>query len=167
MKLAKIDHAIEICEEHLDRTNSRGTEIEAFLTQYLLVLICAAFEEEIEQIVIHRLSGSGDAHVEAFAKSALDAVFRSIKTSEIAGLLNRFGPDYKAEFSSRVSNTRAETYFNNIVVGRHATAHSIGSSVTLRELIEFYTEAHTVLDAIAGVCSAGAQRGTAEAIVAP
>lgn len=153
MKLAQVDRAIETCEEHLQRTNSRGTEIEAFLTRYLLILICASFEEEIEAIVIRRLSTSKDPHVEAFAKSALDAVFRSLKTSEIAGLLNRFSPGYKEKFHDRLRGTKAETFFNNIVAGRHYTAHSLGANVTLRELVEFYEEGHTVLDAVLEICA--------------
>jgi len=152
MKLPSIDRAIEICQEHLDRTNSRGTEIEAFLTRYLLVFMCAAFEEEIEGIVLRRLAASNDRHIESFAKSALDAVFRSMKTTEIGGLLNRFSPGYKEEFKMRVNGTRAETYFNNIVLGRHSTAHSLGANVTIRELVEFYEEGHTVLDAIQEIC---------------
>src|SRR5260370_33763156 len=118
MKLALVDRAIETCEEHLERTNSQGTKIEAFLTRYLLILICASFEEEIETIVIRRLSTSKDLHVEAFAKSALDAVFRSLKISEIAGLLNRFSPEFKEKFHDRLKGTKAETFFNNIVAGR-------------------------------------------------
>lgn len=152
MRLASIDRAIEICQEHLDRTNSRGTEVEAFLTRYLLVLMCAEFEEEIEGIVLRRLAGASDKHIASFAKSVLDVVFRSMKTSEIAGLLNRFSPEHKAQFQTLVNGTRAETYFNNIVLGRHSTAHSLGSNVTMRELVEFYDEGHRVLDAIQEVC---------------
>jgi len=148
MRLAPIDRAITICEEHLERTQSRGTEIEAFLTRYLLVLMCATFEEEIEAMVLRRLGGSNDQRIESFAKSALDALFRSTKTGEIAGLLQRFSPEYKERFQARVNGTRAETYFNNIVLGRHSTAHSLGANVTLRELVDFYEEGHTVLDAI-------------------
>ncbi len=153
VKLPEIDREIELCNEHVDSTNSRGTEIEAFLSRYLQVRMCAAFEEKIEEIVIRRLSAGGDSYVQAFAKSALDAVFRSVKVAEIAGLMNRFGPDYKDKFKSRVSGTRAETFFNNIVLGRHAAAHSRGTNVTLRELVEFYEEGHTVLDAVDEVCA--------------
>jgi hypothetical protein len=152
MKLTLVDRAIETCEDHLDRTNSRGTEIEAFLTRYLLILICAAFEEEIEAIVIRRLSMSKDPYVEAFAKSALNAVFRSLKTGEIAGLLHRFSPEHKEKFRDRLKETKAETFFNNIVAARHFTAHNLGANVTLRELVEFYEEGHTVLDAVQEVC---------------
>jgi len=152
MKLTTIDRAVQLCAEHLDRTQSRGTEIEVFLTRYLLILMCAAFEEEIENIVLRRLAGSNDPKIESFGKSALDALFRSMKISEIAGLLNRFSPEYKEQFQNRVNGTRAETFFNNIVLARHSTAHSVGTNVTLRELVEFYEEGHTVLDVIQEVC---------------
>lgn len=148
MRLAQIDRAIEVCRDHLDRTNSRGTEIEAFLAQYLSVLICAEFEEEIERIVVRRLSSPNDPYIESFAKSALDAVFRSMGVREISGLLNRFSPDVKKRFQDRICGTRAETYFTNIVTRRHLTVHSAGANVTLRELEEFYDEGHTILDAI-------------------
>jgi hypothetical protein len=153
MKISRIDRAIELCREHLDRTNSRGTEIEVYLTQYLLVLIYAAFEEEIERIVVERLCASSDPHIEAFAKSALDAVFRSMGISEIAGLLGRFSPEYKGRFQERISGTRAGTFFMNIVTGRHQTSHSAGAAVTFREVEAFYEEGHTVLDAVKDICS--------------
>ena len=120
--------------------------------RYLLLLICASFEEEIEAIVIRRLPTSKDPHVEAFTKSALNAVFRSLKIGEIAGLLNRFGPEYKEKFQDRLKGTKTETFFNNIVVGRHYTARSLGANVTLRELVEFYEDGPTVLDVVQEIC---------------
>jgi hypothetical protein len=148
MKLTQIDRAIETCKEHLAQTNTQGTEVETFLAQHLVVMICGAFEEEIEKIVVQRLGASNDPEIEAFARSALDAVFRSTGIKEISGLLNRFNPEVKKRFQDRVCGTRAETFFSNIVTHRHQTVHSGGSTLTLRELADFYDEGHTVLDAI-------------------
>lgn len=153
MKLPRIDEAIDVCQEHLDKTSSFGTEIESFITRYLLILICAAFEEEIEKIIINRANKATDPDLSSFVKSCLKQVFRSIKTSEIAGLLNRFGSSYKELFQQKINNSKAEAYFNNIVVNRHNTAHESGSSLTFKELVEFYQEGHTVLDAIVEVCN--------------
>lgn len=149
MRLARIDQAIEVCEEHIHNSGSSGTEIEAFLTRYLMVLMCASFEEEIEYLVSARAEQSNDAAVASFVRSAVGHVFRSMKTSEISGLLGRFGPDHKRRFQEEMrNNQRSETFFNNIVINRHDTAHSLGSNVTLRELIDFYSEGHIVLDAV-------------------
>jgi hypothetical protein len=149
MRLVRIDQAIEAGQAHLEKSGAIGTEIEAYLTRYLLVLICAAFEEEIKSLIIERAARSGDPGLESFVRSAVGQIFRSLKTSEIAGPLGRFGKDCREHFRQELSNNeRAETFFNNIVTNRHDTAHSTGSNVSFSELVRFYTEGHIVLDAI-------------------
>jgi hypothetical protein len=149
MRLIRIDQAIEACQAHLENSGATGTEIEAYLTRYLLVLICATFEEEIESLIIERAARSGDPGLESFVRSAVGLIFRSLKTSEIVGFLGRFGIDCKDRFRQELStNERAETFFNNIVTNRHDTAHSAGSNVSFSELVRFYSEGHVVLDAV-------------------
>lgn len=147
MKLALIDKAIDDCRIHLTNSNAFGTEIEAYLTRYLLILISASFEEEIEKIITKRISKANDRHIESFAKSSLQKTFRSIYTSEIAGLLGRFGPDYQTRFQFRL-NAESVTVYNNIIRNRHITAHQSGSNITFKELVDSYEKAHSVLDAI-------------------
>ena len=151
MRLARVDHAIAVCQGHLDNSRSRGTEIEAFLTRYLLILICSAFEEQIQYLVNLRADNSGDRGLRSFVRTTIGQVFRSVKTSEIAGLLNRFGTEYKDRFRRDLNdNERAETYYNSIVSNRHGIAHSAGSntSVSFSDLILYYEEGHVVLDAV-------------------
>ncbi len=153
MRLQQIDRAITICEKHLTASGAFGTEIEIYLTGHLLVFICAAFEDHIEGLVNERASKSADTFLAAFVHSALNQLFRSIRTSEIAGLLGRFGEEHRERFQTEMTknaeNARAATYFNNLVLSRHGTAHKAGSDLTFSELVEFYSEAHTVLDAVA------------------
>lgn len=152
MKLAPVDHALEVCEQHLARTGTVGTEIESFLTRHVLVLICATFEKEIEKIVLERAANANDPALGSFLRHAVHALFRSLLCSEIAGSLNRFGPDYKARFQERVNGTPAEIAWNNIVQNRHVTAHSAGPNVTFRELVDFYEKGHSILDHFREVC---------------
>lgn len=147
MKIAKIDQALEACEEHIARTSTAGTEIEALLTRAVLVLACSAFEEEIERMIENRADNLHDPAMAAFFKSCVSAVFRSTKSSELAGLLNRFGADFKTRFQDRSrENEKAVTFYNNIVVNRHGVAHTQSINVTLAELRQFYEEGHVVLD---------------------
>lgn len=148
MKLTLVDHEIDSCRAHIATTTAGGSEVEAFLTRYLLVRIYAAFEEQIESLLASRIATTADRPVQEFAKHCVDKVFRSIKISEIAGLLGKFGPTCKAEFSSRVTGTVAETMFGNIVLNRHQVAHQTPPAMTLEELVRAYEEAHKVLDAI-------------------
>jgi hypothetical protein len=153
MRITHIDEIITFCSEHLERSSGTGTIIESYLTQYLLVAMCAAFEEEIKKTILSRAAKARDRYLLAFVESCVGAIFRSARSSEIAGLLNRLSEDHKKDFQDRLSvNPRAETFFNNIVTNRHATAHRVsGSTITFKELVKFYEEGHIVLDAFSDV----------------
>ena len=73
-----------------------------------------------------------------------------IQSSHIGDLLERFGEDRKTTFRSKITatadNQRAETFYNNLIINRHDTAHSIGSNLTFEEVKRFYLEGHVVLD---------------------
>jgi hypothetical protein len=147
MRLHRVDQTLEICESHLSSTKAQGTEIEVLLTRSILVLICSEFEQTIESIIQERCSSIDDESVKEFVGSCVDAVFRSVKSSEIAGLLNRFGRDYKEAFKQKADeNPEAVTFYNNIVINRHSVAHADGGNITFSEVKRFYEEGHIVLD---------------------
>lgn len=147
MRIARIDQAMDACEAHLTRTSAFGTEIENLLTRSLLVLICAEFEQKIEDLVQLRCSVVSDTAIREFVGSCVSAVFRSVKSSEISGLLNRFGASYKARFKSKLdSDPVAVTFYNNIVINRHGMAHAEGTNITFAEAKQFYEKGHCVLD---------------------
>ena len=147
MRIARIDETLEKCDEHLSATSTYGTEIESLLTYSVLVLMCAEFEMAIEAALQEKCSSVSDPSINAFFRSCVDAVFRSVASSELAGLLNRFGPIYKQSFTQKANDDPITiTFYNNIVVNRHRVAHSIGSNATFREVKRFYEEGHMVLD---------------------
>ncbi len=147
MRLVRIDQAFEECEKHLSSTKAFGTEIENLLTQSLLVLICAEFEQKIEAIIREKCAVIQDGSLREFVGSCVSAVFRSVKSSDIAGLLNRFGGAYKEIFKQKTdANQVAVTLYNNIVTNRHGVAHSGGGNATFSEVKDFYEKGHIVLD---------------------
>jgi len=151
MRLASIDHAIGVCERQLRSSGAGNTEVETFLTEYLLIHICAAFEEKIEQLVSSRAGASNDPAVNEFVDSVVGQVFRSVNTNEIARLLKRFGGACKAEFRKEMTaQPIAETFYKNIVTNRHQVAHrgSSHSALTFGDLVQYYDEGHVVLDAV-------------------
>lgn len=147
MKLLRIDEALEKCEEHLSYSSAYGTEIESLLTYSLLVLMCSEFEQVIEKLVQDKCSTITDPGIKEFLGSCVGILFRSVKSSEISGLLNRFGNSYKEAFKLKTdNNARAVTLYNNIVTKRHGVAHSYGTNITFQEVKQFYEEGHIVLD---------------------
>ena len=146
MRLPVVDAEIELCEEHLRAAGAFDTEIETFLVRYLLVLICGRYEETIESLVVRRAERAGDAQVTQFVKSAVDRMVRSPKTSDIAGLLDRFGEEEKDRFREKVKDTRAELSFNGIVANRHAIAHGGTVQMTFEDLRKDYSRSLAVLE---------------------
>ena len=153
MRSPEVDTALTVCRQHLTNTNSFGTEIEAFLTRYMLVVIYGDFERTIKRMLVQRAAVTRDRQVESFIDSAVDFIVRRILTSEIAGILGKFDATYKRAFQARVNGTRAETFFNNIVTNRHSTAHGAPATMTYRELESAYNEGHAVLDEVQGALS--------------
>jgi len=151
MKLARIDKAIEDCQIHLTNTNAFGTEIEAYLTRYLLILISATIEEEIERMVAKRASRTKDRHIESFVNSCCGDLFKNYKSSKIAGLLGKFGPDYKERFNNKVNGLREQQFYDNLITNRNDTAHESGSNISFRDLVDFYEKGHFVLDVLAEI----------------
>jgi len=147
MKLADVESAIKLCEEHLKSTDTKGTEIESILTKYLLVHICGAYETEIKNMVTLRAGRTGDKEVESFVKNTIKT-FRSLKIEEIKGNLGRFSDGCKSIFDSKIKNTEAEARYSNIITNRHLVAHGNEINITFDELVISYQKAGDVLGAI-------------------
>jgi hypothetical protein len=148
MKLANVDAAIKRCEEHLNSTGTKGSEIESILTKYLLVYICGAYETEIKNMITLRAARTGDKEVESFVKNTVKA-FRSLKIDDIKGsLLGRFSDGCKSIFDSKIHNTEAEIRYSNIITNRHLVAHGSEINITFDELVTSYQMAGNVLAAI-------------------
>jgi hypothetical protein len=148
MKLPQVDNTISLCENHLATANCKGSQIDLFLASYLAVHIHSAFEQEIERMIESRASHVGDPVLRQFMVSCTDAIFRSTKISEIAGLLNRFGAEYKVLFHAEMTkDARASNSWDSIVSHRHGIAHDSGTQVFIHEIVEYYDHGHVVLDA--------------------
>ena len=147
MRISRIDRTLERCEKHLSSAQAYGTEIESLLTQSLLVVMYAEFERTIKDIVREKCLSIMDDSIKGFFESCVNTVIRGIKSSEITGLLGRFGPTHKEKFRQQIENNqRAETYYSNILTNRHSVAHSEGSNATFQEVKKFYEEGHVLLD---------------------
>ena len=66
----EIEHAIKLCDRHLCETNSRGSDIEAYFTKYLLILICSNYENRIREMIIERVKKANDSELVSFVDKA-------------------------------------------------------------------------------------------------
>ena len=144
---ARIDAAIEACAAHLAATKTGGTEIEAYLTRYLATLTYAVFEDECRAIIEDRARRIADSHGAFYVRASRDNVFRGLKIGELGRYLAKFSPDCQSEFQMAVHNTASHVAYDNILNGRHVTAHDTGTNMTFGEFRDAFENAKPVIAA--------------------
>jgi hypothetical protein len=147
MDFPRVDAAINLCDSHLERSSSRGTEVEAYLTRYLITVIYASYEAKIKELVAQRGASNEDERVTSFMRVAADRLCRSIKISEVAGIMGHFGGDYPSTFKDGISN-EAQIAYDSIINNRQEVAHEGNMNLTFDELSTFYRASTPVLDAL-------------------
>jgi len=157
--LLRTEAVLEECRQHIDNTGSTGAEVEAFLSQYLLVVLCAEMQEEMYRVVELRAKKCGDDEICSFALASSKKILRSVKTGELSGFVGGFGSARKGRFVEALDE-RTILQYNSAVDNRHSVAHRNGAQVTLADMAEIIMAAKRVLDsALAALIDGDAERG--------
>lgn len=146
-RLLRTRLAVENCHEHLDESSSWGTEIESYLTQHVLIVMCAEVQQELYSILEERAGEASDDELKSFAVATGKKVLRSVGKKEIANFVGFFGSSAK-DFLNQIVDEREVTLYNNAVSNRHDIAHRSGSNVTFRELQDILRSASNLIDAV-------------------
>ena len=145
MRIKRIDEALELCEGHLSPENSIDGEIQNLLVQSLLILICAEFERKFRELIVKRCSSVSDTSIMSYLETSTRKIFRSLRLSDISGLLTQFGPAHRNKLD-QLRDEKAANMYSSIVNNRNSVAHGGVSSATFREVQRYYEEGHVVLD---------------------
>jgi hypothetical protein len=129
----------------MQSTKTWGSEVDSYLTQHILVILCAEIEQEFHCVLESRVNKAHDTELKNFALATGKKVLRSIGKSEIAGFVAHFGIEAKEYLNNNV-NEREITLYNNAVSCRHNVAHSTGSNITFRELGDILSAAKNFID---------------------
>ncbi len=148
MKFSRLDLLMADCEKHLDSTATRGTEIESYLVQYLLIRICAEYETRVTALVHRRCSRTRDHHLKSFAQKAAEFVCKRFAIASIAEVLGKFGDDRRLAFLGQVMNGNAHVAWDNIYTNRQAVAHKTGTQMSFGDLKRNYFDSLPVFDAL-------------------
>lgn len=147
----KVEHTIQECEEHLRLTNSFGTEIEAYLTRYLLVLISASFEESLETAFIERAKKANDDYVIQYFKNEMPQKLKSVGISKLSEFIRKFGVSLKEKFDNDINSgmAREVTAYGNLIKNRHLVAHETQEpSMTFHDVKDAYIESVKIINKI-------------------
>ena len=84
--LLRTHAAAQDCEIHLKASRATGTEIESYLTQYLVVILCADIQQELYRLSEERAVAAADGGLSSFVAASSRKILRSIGKSD------RWGP---------------------------------------------------------------------------
>ncbi len=146
-RLLRTRLAVENCRSHLDESSAWGTEIEAYLTQHVLVIMCAEIQQELYAVLEERAGEASDEELKSFAVATGKKVLRSVGKKEIASFVGHFGRDAK-DFLNQIVDEREITLYNNAISNRHDIAHKTGANVTFRELEDILKSASNLINAV-------------------
>jgi len=144
--------ALENCKVHLDEANAWNTEIESYLTQHLLVILCAEIQQEVYIALEQRAHLNGDTELKNFAVASGKKILRSVSKKDIANFVGMFGLRAKEHLNQNVGDQEV-TLYNNAVSKRHDIAHNNGTNITFRELTEIVSSAENLIVAIGNAIS--------------
>ena len=131
--LLRTKAALEECKAHLDMTGSWNSEIESYLTQHVLIVLCADIQQSIYQILESRLDGAVDIELKNFAIATGKRCLRSVGKKEVSGFLGFFSTDAKNYLNDNIAEETVSLY-SNAITSRHDVAHSSGTKITFMEL---------------------------------
>ena len=97
--LLRTNGVVKDCERHLMATKTSGTEIESYLTQHTLIILCAEMQQEIYRIAEERAALTNDNHIYNYVGASSKRVLRSVTKSDVANFIGMFGADIKRKLN--------------------------------------------------------------------
>lgn len=146
--LLRTHAAAQDCEAHLNSTGAAGTEIESYLTQYLVIILCADIQQEIYRLSEMRTASANDGALSSYAAASSRKILRSIGKKEIAKFIEMYGVDCRDKLNSQISDAEL-TIYNNAVSDRHEVAHNRGALISFNEFKSAMGVAEKILSAAA------------------
>ena len=146
--LGRTEKAYTECAYHLQTSGAEGSPIESFLTEHILILLCADMQRDILEIADRRATSASDGALHTFVSNAGTRILRSVRKTEIAAFVGLFGRNYKNDFNDTLDDRDVQLY-DNAVQERHKAAHSQqGSNIGFRELGDVIDAARNILDSM-------------------
>ncbi len=87
IELIRTYSALAECEEHLKTTKTKGTLIESYLTEHVLVIFCADIQQCVYKLLENRADLSADTGLRSFVAISGRRILRSANFQKISETL--------------------------------------------------------------------------------
>lgn len=146
---SRLEGELKLCEQHLTATDTKGSPVERVFVGYILTVAYAEFEKAIKNAVYERCQRENDPALNNYIRKVTDRRIRSIKLSELAGILKQFGDKYSSNFHDArekgSDSDQVQTFWHNLLDNRHAIAHDASVSANYTDIQEWIPKAQKVI----------------------
>lgn len=141
-----LENKIALYEQHLIDTEMKGSQIEQVFVGYVLTIIHAEFEKSIKSAIQDRCHIESDTPVNNYVAWATDRIIRSLRTTELSGILKNFDKKYKDHFKvAKGKGHQTQVSWDKIIENRHAFVHEAPANITLTEVQEDFSKAKGII----------------------
>jgi hypothetical protein len=146
----RVRDALDLCKKHLDATRTRNTEIEAYLTAFLLVYTYANLEAAAKECIQVRSGHITDPRAQAFVAASWEELWRGLKVTELGKFIGRYDEDCRDRFIKGVTSDDRHVAYSNLLENRHLAAHAATATMTFLEFEHSYEKCFAVIDEFGG-----------------
>ena len=112
---------------------------------YVLTVVHAEFEKAVKGAIRERCQVAADPLLRNFTSQAADRLVKSIKVTELSGILGYFDGTCKTTFQNSINHSLSESSYTSLEMNRQALAHNAAHNATISDVQQWFTEAQTVV----------------------
>jgi hypothetical protein len=142
----KLIHTIDDSINNINKLNNIDEKTKTYLAKYLVVIISGIFEESIKIILLNWVQTNSSKELYPYIEIKIRKNFRNPKMENIKKLLKDFNVDWFLPIGKLEANKTDA--LDSIVNQKNALAHGVDTSITLNEIIDYYTRAKEVIKEI-------------------
>lgn len=120
---------------------------QSYLAKFLVVFIAGIYEECIETIIREMVGALGSPQMSSFVDSYLKTGFRNPSMENLNSLLKKFDSSWPAKLKSSISLDQQDA-LNSIYINKNALAHGAPVTITLTDVIAFYSDSRVVIEEV-------------------
>ena len=145
-KLRYIDDLFEYFE-----SLKTDEKLKNHMANYLTVLISGTYEDMIENLIIEFVGKNNTKEeIENFVLKSIGLYFRNPDFANICNLIEKFDKDWSNKLKSLV-DVRERTALDSIVNNKNNIAHTGQSSITLKQIKEYYIDSRKVIEKLVSI----------------
>ncbi|MBI2529813.1 MAG: hypothetical protein HYW05_01570 [Candidatus Diapherotrites archaeon] len=149
--LKEIDTIFSNVDNFVNSTKmSSFIEVEAYLAEYLAVIISGKYEEIIEKVLIEKAKRTKRLFVENFFSEVLSEIFSNPKPKRIKTILDYCDKHWYIKVKKQSSDIGLSALFS-IVNLRNEISHGKNVNITLKEIMRYYRDSKEVIEIIIDV----------------